>query len=631
MAHPNKRGGKTMYSDEKNEKSYFFRNLIVKILLVLLFVFLLMWLFPMPNLNPFYDKIFSENISNMTDAAKGYFTVARLPKKEGETKSLTLKEMLDNKMLVEFTDSDGKSCDVNASYVEVTKKGGEYIFKTNLSCSTGQDYVIEYFGCYDVCQNDECKKDDNNTSNETKKVTEYQFYKVTTEEYIDSYICKEGYTLKENKCVLITNIEKTEKAKVNCLTGYTYNDDQNKCIKVDIEKIEPTKKCTSGYTYSSNLDKCVKTDTLSEAAGEKCSDGSTPSNGKCTNVTYFDETESCSNGTTPKNGLCTISSTVNATESCSNGSTPVNGKCTITSTVNATESCSNGSTPVNGKCTITTTENQIVKRKYCASGVDNGTSCTVTSYYTIPDTCVTTPVCSYVGGREVCHDEYSCSGGGTGSSTSYVDYTIEYGCSNGSTPVNGKCTITSTVDSTKSCSNGTTPVNGKCTISTKVNSTKSCSNGTTPSNGKCTITSTVDSIKSCSNGTTPSNGKCKITTLTDSIKYCSNGNTPVNGMCTTISTVTKNYTLHCVYGILEGNECVITTNNYVNPTYSCNSDYTLAGTTCYMTSSKTDILDAEAVYKTKTEKAYKWSTKEKLSGWTRTGKTRTSEVAITSK
>ena len=54
-----------------------------------------------------------------------------------ETKKLTLNDMLSNKMLVEFTDSNGKTCDKDASYVEVTKKDKEYIFKTNLSCSTG--------------------------------------------------------------------------------------------------------------------------------------------------------------------------------------------------------------------------------------------------------------------------------------------------------------------------------------------------------------------------------------------------------------------------------------------------------------------------------------------------------------
>ena len=526
-----------MYNEEKNEKTYFFRNLIVKILLVLLFVFLLMWLFPMPNLNPFYDKIFSENIINMTDAAKGYFTTARLPKTEGETKTLTLKEMLDNKMLIEFTDSDGKSCDVNASYVEVTKKDGEYIFKTNLSCSTGEDYVIEYFGCYDVCENDECKVE-TNTSNETKKVTEYQFYKTTTSKYIDSYLCKEGYTLEGNKCILTTNVDESEAAKLTCLSGYTYNSSTNKCVKTIKEENDATKVCSNGYTYSNSLDKCVKTNTLTEAAKESCSDGSTPVNGVCKKTTY----------------------------------------------VNATQTCSNGSAPVNGLCTITKIEDQIVVSSYCATGTDNGTNCAVTSTYDIPQTCTPYSVCSYSMGKEICSTSYKCTGGGTGTTTSYVEKTNKYGCSDGSTPVNGKCITTGYEYPKDSCNDGSTPVNGKCVITTKTDSTKTCNNGTL-----------------------------------------------VNGMCTTTNTVSKDYTLNCAYGTLSGSKCVVTTYSYADPTYSCNSGYTLAGETCYITSSKTDIIDAEAVYKTKTEKAYKWSTKETLSGWTRTGKTRTTEVAITSK
>ena len=57
-------------------------------------------------------------------------------------KKLTLRDMLNNKMIIEFTDSNGKTCDADKSYVEVTKQNGEYIFKTNLSCGNEEDYVI---------------------------------------------------------------------------------------------------------------------------------------------------------------------------------------------------------------------------------------------------------------------------------------------------------------------------------------------------------------------------------------------------------------------------------------------------------------------------------------------------------
>jgi hypothetical protein len=136
----------------ENENNYFLRNLVVKIFVVLLFVFLLMWLLPMPSVEPLIDKIFTQNINSMTNVAKSYYTEERLPQEEGETKKLTLRDMLNNKMIIEFTDSDSKTCDIDKSYVEVTKQNGEYIFKTNLSCSSQEDYVIEYIGCYGVCK-----------------------------------------------------------------------------------------------------------------------------------------------------------------------------------------------------------------------------------------------------------------------------------------------------------------------------------------------------------------------------------------------------------------------------------------------------------------------------------------------
>ena len=260
-----------MYNE--NEKSYFFRNLIVKILLVLLFVFLLMWLFPMPDLNPLYDKIFTQNMDSMTDAAKSYFTVSRLPQNEGESKKLTLGDMINNKMIIEFTDSEGKACDVDKSYVEVTKKGDEYVFKTNLSCSNQEDYVIEYFGCYDVCIDGKCEVEVD--SGETKKVTEYQFYKEIETKYIDKYICSDGYTLEGTKCILKTEVEKEEDASKKCLPGYSYNESTKMCEKIVTEKIDATLSCPEGYIYATSMNKCIKgtDDVVDATVSYKCNEG----------------------------------------------------------------------------------------------------------------------------------------------------------------------------------------------------------------------------------------------------------------------------------------------------------------------------------------------------------------------
>lgn len=149
--------------EERREK-FSFRSFFLTILLVLLFVFLMLWLFPtkwdvknlqstydLERLSVLYDEIFANNVSRMKDAAIGYFTNERMPKKIGETKKLTLQEMYDLHLVLKMKDKDGKACDAKKSYVEMTKYTDEYRLKVNLSCGDYEDYIIVYLGCYDYC------------------------------------------------------------------------------------------------------------------------------------------------------------------------------------------------------------------------------------------------------------------------------------------------------------------------------------------------------------------------------------------------------------------------------------------------------------------------------------------------
>lgn len=148
----------------------FIRDLIIKIFLILLFVFLITLLFPMPNLTPFYNRIFNDNVQTMKDAAEDYFTKDRMPEKEGDTSKLTLRQMLDKKLVLPFLDKDGKECDLDKSYVKVTKKKKEYELEVHLTCGNESDYIIEPIGCYNFCPDNSCTKEIT-TDPETGKVT----------------------------------------------------------------------------------------------------------------------------------------------------------------------------------------------------------------------------------------------------------------------------------------------------------------------------------------------------------------------------------------------------------------------------------------------------------------------------
>ena len=92
----------------KKPLSHYIKRFLIGFLCAALFIFILLWLFPTKSnltdslneaLNPFYDRIFQENLDTMKEVAIAYYTTDRLPKKEGDTKKLTLGEMLEMKLL----------------------------------------------------------------------------------------------------------------------------------------------------------------------------------------------------------------------------------------------------------------------------------------------------------------------------------------------------------------------------------------------------------------------------------------------------------------------------------------------------------------------------------------------------
>lgn len=162
-----------MYSDNTNN-NFSMKNVILQFLFIALFIFLLMWLFPLKsdlnnavqNLNDnevevnnvLYDRIFNENVIAMKDAAKSYLTTPRLPQKVGDKVKLTLGEMLDKKIILPFVDKNGDACSLTESYVEVTKYDEEFVMKVNLKCGEEENYLLVYMGCYDYCQTAVCEK-----------------------------------------------------------------------------------------------------------------------------------------------------------------------------------------------------------------------------------------------------------------------------------------------------------------------------------------------------------------------------------------------------------------------------------------------------------------------------------------
>ena len=166
-----------MYEERKNTFSV--KEIILQLILVVLFIFVMIWLFPTKDylkenyvangdlseeiseqLQALYGRLFADNVESMSVAAQGYFTTPRLPKKVGDSVTLTLEEMLEKKLVLEFKDSNNEKCDVEKSYVKLTKMDDEYQMKVQLTCSDYSDYIIVYMGCYDYCDSAICQKEE---------------------------------------------------------------------------------------------------------------------------------------------------------------------------------------------------------------------------------------------------------------------------------------------------------------------------------------------------------------------------------------------------------------------------------------------------------------------------------------
>ena len=166
-----------MYTEEYESKGFPIRSFAIKLILVVIFVFLLIWLLPKftsptietrecsttgtcdtSGIEALTSQIFSDNLEKMKDAAISYYTDERLPKEVGQSETMTLSDMIGKKIIVALIDKNNKACDVEGSYVKITKLDDEYLLKVNLKDSEKEDYILVHLGCYTYCDSYICEK-----------------------------------------------------------------------------------------------------------------------------------------------------------------------------------------------------------------------------------------------------------------------------------------------------------------------------------------------------------------------------------------------------------------------------------------------------------------------------------------
>ena len=625
-----------MYDDNVTYKvGINWKDIIIKFVMLILFVIILLLLFPKADLDVFYDTVYSNNVNTMKEAARNYYTVDRLPSKVGDKKSMTLKEMVDNHMLIRFTDKDGKTCDESASLVEVTKiSDDEYTLKVQLKCGEQEDYILETIGCTTVCSNGTCqtvivdKNDDNTENNGTiadnsqannsnsndtvdagngettgdlkgnsTKVTYYQHKKpVTSTSTI--YSCPAGYIKNGTKC-----IKTTTSATIDATPHYNpdqvitsdakYNEGGEYKVFADYikEQVGLDYTCPVGYTLNGVY--CIKYTSATEVPGEvkyTCPTDYTLNGTKCEKVykaTYVsgETTYSCPNGGTLNGTKCTI--TTNASSSteytCPAGYTKNGSSCykVYDAKANTTYSCPNGGTLSGTKCVTDSTS-------YNATATTNYGEWMAkeTQYYTTANkgyqgTTSWLQLNGMISGA-VCGSP--CGGKGTWYKYTYYERTadITYSCPNGGTLSGKKCIIAGS------------------SYDAKAKTTYSCPNGGTLNGTKCTLTTsaTAKTVYTCPAGYTRDGSKCTLTyNATQNPTYgyytCPNGGTLSDTNCVLTRAADKivgDTTYTCPSGYtynkdLKKCEMKISATITTEYEYTCPTGYTKTGegadTQCY--------------------------------------------------
>lgn len=183
--------------------------------LVFIIAGLIYWLIPNKSYGNLTSSTYITNINTMKETGFDYFKGSKLPTKIGESKQITLKEMLDKDLLLEFYDEKGKSCDINNSYIQVTKTiDNEYAMKVALKCDNKSDYFVTTI--VEKGSNNATSLDKSSTNNANNTVNNNVSNKTNTNRKPNNQVSS------SNQVVTSTNIKYINNCKDNECANNVY-------------------------------------------------------------------------------------------------------------------------------------------------------------------------------------------------------------------------------------------------------------------------------------------------------------------------------------------------------------------------------------------------------------------------
>ena len=133
-----------MYEEKPKRSIHInWKSLLIKLAILFVVLFLILWIISLFNHDDVKESNFKANLELMTNAATEYFTGSRLPQEVDDEERITLGEMFERNLLVEFQDENGNSCNLEDSYAEASMiSNGVYRLEVRLVCDNESDTVI---------------------------------------------------------------------------------------------------------------------------------------------------------------------------------------------------------------------------------------------------------------------------------------------------------------------------------------------------------------------------------------------------------------------------------------------------------------------------------------------------------
>ena len=288
-----------MYTEEYEEKGFPILRFILKVLILAIIVLLIIWYVPKlfnitknkkqttkepkttivskkckednkkcntKEIKALSKQIFSNNIERMKDAAISYYTDEHLPKDVNTSDKITLKSMIEMKLITPLTDKNNKKVDVEKSYAKITKTDTEYILKVNLKDSEKEDYILIHLGCYSYCKTNICEKNkeiEENTSIKASKEEEKNQTIVNNNSSSNNTITNNNINSNSNNNYTVVVTPKEEpKENIKCqnINGNFYDKNGNITTEYEYIKSCQAPKCeiVNGYYFGKDGNNVTK-------------------------------------------------------------------------------------------------------------------------------------------------------------------------------------------------------------------------------------------------------------------------------------------------------------------------------------------------------------------------------------